>query len=73
MNRSEGLPERKTFMKTRNPKHSLKQLKRKLRLGKPMARVGGASFYTYAEFHYYLNEVMDKLLEEPACKSIQLH
>lgn len=38
-----------------------------------MARVGGASCYTYAEFHYYLNEVMDKLLEEPACKSIQVH
>ena len=73
MNRSEGLPERKTFMKTHNLKHSLKQLKTKLRLGNPMARVGCVSCYTYAEFNYYINKAMDKLLEEHACKRIQLN
>ena len=49
-----------------NLKHSLIKLKNKLRIRKPMARVGGVTCYSTEEYSYYLNKAMDKVLGEHA-------
>ena len=57
-----------------NLKHSLTNLKKKLKLRKHMARVGRIKCYSNEEFRYYLNETMDGVLNQQkkhACKSIQ--
>ena len=64
--------EGETLMK-QNKKHSLTNLKNKLKLRKVMARVGRIKCYSSKEFKYYLNETMDGVLnqQEHRCKSIQ--
>ena len=49
-----------------NLEHSLIKLKSKLRIRKPIARVGGISCYSTEECSYYLNKAMDKVLGEHA-------
>ena len=72
MNRSEGLLKGETLMK-QNLKHSLTNLKNKLKLRKIMARVGRNECYSNKEFKYYLNEAMDGVMrqQEEECKNIQ--
>ena len=63
MNRSEGLLKGETLMK-QNLKHSLTNLKNKLKLRKHMARVGRIKCYSTQEFKHYLNETLDGILNQ---------
>ena len=49
-----------------NLKHRIIIFNSKLRIRKPMARVGGINCYSTEEYSYYLNKAMDKVLGEHA-------